>query len=171
IGASLDRKLCLARRILAAAYRSHEEDAPIHYPVTPRLDLSGTVYATIINPLDSSENWQDVLSAFLLALGDREDAMLVIKVAACPRQAARGFNVFLRYYQKLGLHHRSKLAVITSYLADAQMVELTRAAAYYVQATRAEGLALPLQNFLAAARPGISPAHTAMADYFSDVLG
>jgi hypothetical protein len=51
------------------------------------------------------------------------------------------------------------------------MVELTGASAYYVQATRAEGLGMAMQNSLAAARPGISPIHTAMADYFDAELG
>src|SRR5262249_41541279 len=52
-----------------------------------------------------------------------------------------------------------------------QMVELARGSTYYVNATRAEGACLPLQDFLAAGRPGISPLHTAMTDYFHDELG
>jgi glycosyltransferase involved in cell wall biosynthesis len=171
IGAGLDRYLTLARRVVASARASRAEEVSITYPVSPRLELSGVVYTTILNALDSRENWQDVLSAFLLALDDRENACLLVKLAAHPSQAAAAFNQFLGYYRKLGLRHRCKLAVVTTYLSESQMVELAGASTYYVQATRAEGLGLPLQNYLAAGRPGISPAHTAMADYFDDEVG
>jgi hypothetical protein len=171
LNAGLDKYLCLARRIVAVASGSSDDQAPITHPVSPRLELSGVVYTAIFNPLEPRENGRDVLSAFLLALGNREDALLVIKLLTRPRQETAAFNAFLRCYQKFGLRHRCKLAVVTANLSDAQMLELARASAYYVQAPRAEGLALPLQNFLAAARPGISPGHTAMADYFRDDVG
>jgi len=50
-------------------------------------------------------------------------------------------------------------------------MELSRGSTYYINASRAEGACLPLQEFLAAGRPAISPNHTAMADYFDDRLG
>jgi glycosyltransferase involved in cell wall biosynthesis len=170
LGASLDRYLTLARRVVALACDARKRET-ITYPASPRLELSGVVYTTIVNALDPRKNWQDVLSAFLLAVGDRADACLLIKLATHPSQTAMAFNLLLSYYRKLGLRHRCKLAIVTDYLSETQMVELARASTYYVQATRAEGLAMPLQNFLAAGRPGISPTHTAMADYFDDDVG
>jgi glycosyltransferase involved in cell wall biosynthesis len=171
LGASLDRYLTLARRVVANARASRAEGQSITHPLSPRLEVSGVVYTTLLNALDLRKNWQDLLSAFLLALGDRENACLLIKLATHPSQTATAFNRLLAYYRKLGLRHRCKLAVVTTYLSDAQMVELARASTYYVQATRAEGLGMPLQSFLAAGRPGISPSHTAMADYFDDDVG
>jgi glycosyltransferase involved in cell wall biosynthesis len=143
----------------------------IPFPVSPRLDLSEVVYTTILNPFDPRKNWEDLLSAFLLALGDREDATLVVKLVAPPQLTAPIVNAMLWHYHSLGIAHRCKLAFVTGYLSDAQMVELARGSTFYVNSARAEGSCLPLQNFLAAGRPGIAPVHTAMADYFSEELG
>ena len=51
------------------------------------------------------------------------------------------------------------------------MTELARATTFYVTATHAEGACLPLQDYLAAGRPGIAPLHTALADYFGADVG
>src|SRR5262249_3785913 len=72
---------------------------------------------------------------------------------------------------EMGLQHRCKLAFVTDYLTNSQMVDLTRASTFYVNTARAEGACLPLQASLAAGRPGIAPGHTAFADYFHDNLG
>src|ERR1051326_1628564 len=77
----------------------------------------------------------------------------------------------LQHYRQLGITHRCKVVFVTSYLTDAQMVDLARASTYYVNTARAEGACLPLQDFLAAGRPGMAPGHTALADYFRDDLG
>jgi glycosyltransferase involved in cell wall biosynthesis len=141
------------------------------YQARPRLELEGVVYLSYVNPFDPRKNWQDVLSAYLRALGDRADATLVIKVVVCPELATRGLGGMIGHYKALGLRHRCKLAFVADYLEEPQLVELTRAATYYVNAARAEGANLPLRDALAAGRPGIAPAHTSMADYFSDYLG
>jgi len=57
---------------------------------------------------------------------------------------------------------------LNTYLPDALMVELARGSTYYLNTSHAEGSCLPLQNFLAAGRPGVAPAHTGMADYLDD---
>jgi hypothetical protein len=51
------------------------------------------------------------------------------------------------------------------------MLALARASTYYLTTTRAEGNCLPLMNYLAAGRPGISPCHTAISDYFGEDIG
>jgi hypothetical protein len=112
-----------------------------------------------------------LLSAFLRALGDRSDATLVVKLVINPRLEAAGLNGLLAHYRGLGMPHRCKLVFVSAYLSEAQMVELARASTYYVNAARAEGACLPLQDFLAAGRPGVAPAHTAMAEYFDSNLG
>jgi glycosyltransferase involved in cell wall biosynthesis len=129
------------------------------------------VYTTILNPFDPRKNWQDLLSAFLLALGEQEDATLVTKLVVCPKLAAPALNGMLQQYQRLGIRHRCRLAFVTTYLTDAQMAELAKGSTYYINTAHAEGACLPLQDFLAARRPGVAPAHTAMADYFRDDLG
>src|SRR5262249_23162745 len=74
-------------------------------------------------------------------------------------------------YQHLGIDHRCKIVFVTTYLSDAQMVDLARGSTFYLNASHAEGACLPLQDFLAAGRPGIAPIHTALTDYFRDDVG
>jgi glycosyltransferase involved in cell wall biosynthesis len=168
---SFDRYLTLAARAVGAARRHHERQARVPYPVSPTLELSGVVYTTIFNPHDPRKNWQDMLSAYLSALGDCEDATLVMKLVIPPELAVPGLNGILDYYRRLGVRHRAKLAFVTGYLSDEQMLELARGTTYYLNASRAEGSCLPLQNSLAAGRPGLAPAHSGMSDYFEEQVG
>jgi glycosyltransferase involved in cell wall biosynthesis len=148
-----------------------DDENRVSYSVSSSLRLSGVVYTAFVNPFDPAMNWEDMLSAYLLALRGREDATLVIKLVVSSDDAARGVNRVVHYYEGLGLRHLCKLALIPGHLSDAQMAELTRGSTYYLNTSRAEGACLPLQEFLAARRPAISPNHTAMADYFHDQLG
>src|SRR5262249_36047992 len=70
-----------------------------------------------------------------------------------------------------GFSHRCKVVLIWSYLTEPQMLGLTRASTFYVNASRAEGSCLPMQNFLASGRPGIAPVHSGLADYFDEHVG
>jgi glycosyltransferase involved in cell wall biosynthesis len=154
-----------------ASMQNADDENRVSYSVSSSLRLSGVVYTAFVNPFDPAMNWEDMLSAYLLALRSREDATLVIKLVTSSDEAARGVNRIVHYYESLGLRHRCKLAVISGHLSDAQLVELARGSTYYLNTSRAEGACLPLQEFLAAGRPSISPNHTAMADYFHDQLG
>ncbi|MEK6406220.1 MAG: glycosyltransferase [Acidobacteriota bacterium] len=155
----------------ASAMQNADDEKRVSYSVSSSLPLSGVVYTAFVNPFDPTMNWEDMLSAYLLALRDREDATLVIKLVVSSDDAAKGVNRVFLYYESLGLRHRCKLAVIPGHLSDAQTAELTRGSTYYLNTSRAEGACLPLQEFLAAGRPAISPNHTAMADYLDDQLG
>ncbi|MBI3861456.1 MAG: glycosyltransferase [Planctomycetia bacterium] len=132
------------------------------------IDLSGVVYTSIFNPRDGRKNWDDLLTAFLIGLRDRSDATLVLKLIGRDRRRA---NEILARYRGLNLSHRCRLVIVTDYLSDDEMLELTRGSTYYVTSTRAEGNCLPLMNYLAAGRPSISPSHTAIGDYFSNRMG
>jgi hypothetical protein len=160
------RTLAAAWRAGKATWRSLEGRCVV--PQSPQVDLSGIVYTSILNPIDGRKNWQDLLTGFLLALGDREDVTLVVKlVSSDPLQIQR----FLGYYLYRDIPHRCKLVVVAGYLSDQQMLRLAEASTYYVQTCKAEGNCLPLMNYLAAGRPGISPRHSAVADYFDDEIG
>lgn len=127
------------------------------------LSLGGVVYTSIFNPLDGRKNWEDLMTGFLLGLRDRADATLVLKlIVNCPRAT----QAVLNHYHRLGISHRCRLVVIPDFLSDRQMVELVSASTYYLTTTRAEGNCLPLMDYLAAARPAVAPAHTAIGDYF-----
>jgi glycosyltransferase involved in cell wall biosynthesis len=132
------------------------------------LDLSGVVYLSIFSPRDGRKNWQDLLTGFTSALRDCPDATLVVKLITKERA---NIDSVLEFYRGMGLNHQCKVVFITDYLPDEEMLSLVRAAAYYLTTTRAEGNCLPLMNYLAAARPGISPCHTAISDYFAEDIG
>lgn len=167
----IDKYLTLAARGIAAMRQARHEDIRVPFAPRPALDLKGIVYTTILNPFDPRKNWQDLLSAFVLALGDRDDATLVVKLVVCPQLAAAALNGMIGYYQGLGVAHRCRVAFVAEYLSAEQMVTLARGSTYYLNTARAEGACLPLQDFLAAGRPGVAPTHTAMADYFDDAIG
>lgn len=138
------------------------------YPKVDSLDLTGVVYTTIFNPDDGRKNWNDLLTGYLCALADRDDATLVVKLIARKPKSVRKV---IDYYLDRGIKHRCKLAFICDFLTDEQMLELCQGTTFYLQSTKAEGNCLPLMNYLAAGRPGISPDHSSMSDYFSDHSG
>jgi glycosyltransferase involved in cell wall biosynthesis len=148
----------------AARQALKESDVRRLYPPRPNLELSGVVYTAILNPFDARKNWQDLLSGFLLALRDRDDATLVVKLVVSAEWEAEALADIFAFYRASGLSHRCKLAFVTAYLSEEQLLELTRASTYYLNTSRAEGSCLPLQSFMAAGRPALAPPHTGMAD-------
>jgi len=156
---------------LSAAARSWRDAARVDAPVSDSLDLTGIVYTTVFNPFDQRKNWPDLLTAYLLALADCDDATLVMKLAVPPVRAAAGVNAVVSVYRRLALAHRCKVVLISEYLSDVSMTHLARGTTYYLNSSRAEGACLPLQDFLAAGRPAIAPRHSAIADYFSGDAG
>lgn len=147
-----------------------------HQPALPLLPstiltIQGLVYTSVFNLSDRRKNVEDLLSAFLLAFQNREDVTLVLKLATNPSREFHEVRLFQDIYSKLGIRHRCRIAVITDYLSDEEMVRLSQATTYYLNASRAEGACLPLQEALAAGRPALAPAHTAMSDYMDDQVG
>jgi hypothetical protein len=134
----------------------------------PHLDLSGVVYTSIFNPGDGRKNWEDLLTGFIWGLRECADATLLIKLVTKDRT---WIDRILAYYRGVGLAHRCKVVFITEYLKDEHMLDLVRASTYYLTTTRAEGNCLPVMNYLAAARPIVSPCHTAISDYFTNEMG
>jgi glycosyltransferase involved in cell wall biosynthesis len=118
--------------------------------------------------MDGRKNWEDLITGFLFALREQDDATLVIKLIS---KSPADVQVVLSYYRRLDLQHRCKVVVISDFLPEEQMMALTAASTYYITATRAEGNCLPLMNYLAAGRPGVSPSHTAVSDYFGSDVG
>jgi glycosyltransferase involved in cell wall biosynthesis len=138
------------------------------YPMRPKLELSGVVYTSIFNPIDGRKNWQDLLTGFLLALGDRDDATLVIKLIT---QRADAAERLIRFYRTRDIPHRCKILITCDFMSDEQMLQLAEGTTFYLQTTKAEGNCLPLMNYLAAGRPGVSPSHSAISDYFDRDIG
>jgi glycosyltransferase involved in cell wall biosynthesis len=155
----------------AAASGPVLSSAPACGAPSQHLDFHGIVYASVLNTYDCRKNWKDLVKAYLVGLADEPDALLILKLVASPRTRWARLQEVFEHYSELGIRHRCRLALISEYLTDEQMVELARGSTYYVNNSRAEGACLPLQDFLAAGRPAIAPAHSALADYFDGSLG
>lgn len=132
---------------------------------TVSIDVSGVVYVSVFNPDDGRKNWHHLITAFCWALRDAQDATLVLKMTQ---------NDLSTYYVELMtlLSQLSPFAcrvvVMHGYLQDEEFARLCGAASFYVNASRCEGLCLPLMEFMSCARPVIAPDHTAMRDYIDE---
>ena len=131
---------------------------------SPTLELEGIVYTSVFNPADSRKNWQDMVTAFLYALADRPDATLVFKLTSNKKDAQFWLRHVSDQYFRYRIPHACKVVFVTAHLSDRQMTDLARGSTYYLNASRAEGSCLPLQDFLTAGRPSIAPPNTGMAD-------
>ncbi len=138
-------------------------------PATTPTRLWGIVYTSILNPIDGRKNWTDLISGFIWAMRDSDDATLVIKLIK--KDDHESFAQIIQFYRSIDIPHRCRIVIIRDYLSDEQMLGLLKASSYYFTTTRAEGNCLPLMDYLAAGRPGISAAHSAIADYFTDEVG
>ncbi|MHC8316995.1 glycosyltransferase [Pseudomonas sp. LB3P31] len=132
---------------------------------TVAIDVSGVVYVSVFNPDDGRKNWHHLITAFCWALRDAQDATLVLKMTQ---------NDLSTYYVELMtlLSQLSpfscRVVVMHGYLQDEEFARLYGAASFYVNASRCEGLCLPLMEFMSCARPVIAPDHTAMRDYIDE---
>lgn len=126
------------------------------------VQLSGVVYTSVFNPRDGRKNWDDILSAFCYALGDREDATLVLKMTHFSPTAYG--EKFFELMAAIG-PVRARIVVLHGFLDSVAYRRLIAATTWYVNASRGEGLCLPLMEFMVAGVPAIAPKHTAMDDY------
>lgn len=132
---------------------------------TLRTELSGVVYTSVFNPGDNRKNWQDMLTAFIYAFREIEDATLVLKMTNNSVSSYLGsFHYFL---QRLA-PFKCRVVIIHGYLSDSDYQRLIDSSSYYVNTSHCEGLCLPLMEFMACGKPGIAPGHTSMADYVTD---
>lgn len=165
---TLSRVGGLARKLAARAGIAARDRLPIPYAARDRLQLSGVVYSTVLNPFDERKNWREIISGFVHGLHDKSDAMFVVKLAASRSLSREALHNVLHFYQCLRMRHQCQVAITAAYLSDKQMTDLARGSTYYVNASRAEGACLPLAAALAAGRPALAPAHSALAEYIDE---
>ncbi|MGC3934017.1 glycosyltransferase [Pseudomonas atacamensis] len=144
------------------------EPAPLDLPDTSSVvetTVEGVVYVSVFNPKDGRKNWHRLISAFCWAFRETPDATLVLKITQ---------NDLASYYSELMTllaqltPFACRVVVMHGYLDDAQYARLYQAASFYVNASRCEGLCLPLMEFMSSGKPVIAPDHTAMKDYIDD---
>jgi glycosyltransferase involved in cell wall biosynthesis len=129
------------------------------------IQVDGVVYVSVFNPKDGRKNWHQLISAFCWAFRETDDATLVLKITQ---------NDLSLYYTELMTllaqlsPFACRVVVMHGYLDDPQYARLYGAASFYVNASRCEGLCLPLMEFMASGKPVIAPNHTAMEDYIDE---
>jgi glycosyltransferase involved in cell wall biosynthesis len=144
---------------------------PFTLPLEPEVQLSGVVYTMVLQP-GPRKSWQELLSAFVWALGACPDATLVLRIVTRDQERPEALAALADYYRRLsGVSHQCRVVLLPEAMPDELMLRLADATTYYVNATLAEGACLPLQEMLAAGRPALSPVHSAMRDYFDADVG
>jgi len=127
--------------------------------------LSGRVYTSVLNPKCGRKNWLDIITGFCWAFRDDADVTLFLKVSA--RELSDYFN---KYHQLLSRLQpfKCRIVLFDGYLSAQDYKKLVSATDIYVNASKAEGLCLPLMEFMSYGVPAIAPKHTAMSDYITD---
>ena len=138
-----------------------EPPAAVPYEIV-RLD--GVVYISMFSPTDGRKNWFDIVTAFCWAFRETADATLVLKII----QPDRGYEPTLQHLLKELSPFRCRVVVLHGFLETPDYRALIAGASYYVNASRGEGLCMPLMEFMSAGTPAIAPRHTAFEDYIDE---
>lgn len=133
-------------------------------PRTVRARLGGMVFTTVLSPKDGRKNWQDIITAFVMAFQHEPDATLVVKMIGS--DAAYWWWEFNSVVRTLP-QFVCRVLVLSGFLDDENYQELIAATHFVVNASLAEGQCLPLVEFMSGRRPAIAPHHTAMLDYIT----
>jgi len=129
------------------------------------LTLSGAIYTSVFNPVDDRKNWPLLVSAFCYTFRDNPDVVLVLKITHASLAVFLGK---LHYILQQNSPFRCRIVAIHGYLDTASYNQLIAGTHYYVNSSSAEGLCLPLMEYLSSEKPAIAPKHTAMDDYVSE---
>jgi hypothetical protein len=144
------------------------EPEPRQWPDTTaqvETQVDGVVYVTVFNPRDGRKNWHQLITAFCWAFRETSDATLVLKITQSDLSSYH--DELMTLLAQLS-PFACRVVVMHGYLDDPQYARLYEAASYYVNASRCEGLCLPLMEFMASGKPVIAPDHTAMEDYIDE---
>ncbi|WP_234451687.1 glycosyltransferase [Pseudomonas sp. MF6776] len=124
--------------------------------------IDGVVYVSVFNPRDGRKNWHQLVTAFCWAFRETPDATLVLKITQ--NDLAVYYGELMTLLAQLS-PFACRVVVLHGYLDDTQYASLYKSASFYVNASRCEGLCLPLMEFMSSGKPVIAPDHTAMEDY------
>lgn len=129
------------------------------------IELSGVVFCSMFSPSDGRKNWDDIVTAFCWAFRDRCDATLILKMTHHDLEFYR--IPLLTLLSRLS-PFKCRVLTLHGFLADEKYRDLIRVSDFYVNASKGEGLCLPLMEFLSAGKPALAPRHTAMLDYLDE---
>jgi len=134
--------------------------------LSQKIALEGVVYTSVFSPADGRKNWEDIVTAFCTAFQDVEDATLVLKMI---HYSLASFLVRLTFLLGQLRPFKCRVVALQGYMDSIEYEALISATHFYINASSAEGLCLPLMEFMACCKPAISPCHTAMADYVNSL--
>jgi glycosyltransferase involved in cell wall biosynthesis len=126
------------------------------------ISISGTIYTTVLNPLDGRKNWRDIVTAFCHALSDKSNATLVLKFTN--KSTQEWLANFIELLAAIP-ENQCRIIMINGFIDDDSYEKLAMNTAYTVNASTGEGQCLPLMEYMSAGCPAISPRHTGMEDY------
>ncbi|MBK7169913.1 MAG: hypothetical protein IPH83_11985 [Gammaproteobacteria bacterium] len=137
--------------------------APAHVRHCARLE--GVVYTSVLNPCDDRKNWRLLVSAFGMAFADCADATLVLKMTH-HSQSSYLFE-FHHLLQRMP-PFACNIVLIHGFLDSENYRNLIARTDFYVNVSKAEGLCIPIMEFMICGKPAIAPRHTSLCDYLDD---
>ncbi len=152
---------------------AHDAERPLgEQPALRRvLDGGGTVVLTVCNPYDRRKNLANLIEGFLLAAADRDDVVLVVKLATSGLVEKPAGYLYHQLRLLFGRPHclfEEKVVLVGGYLEDDEMEALYAGADFYLCTSVAEGQNLPLLEAMARGVTPVTVANTAMADYIDE---
>ncbi len=125
-------------------------------------------FVTVLNPFDLRKNLPSLLQGFAAIAEGRSDLMLIVKLVVDNIGTSLGnINELLKVHH--GLNLRSEhIHFVGQELTDVEMRSFLANADFYLCASTAEGLNLPLVSALIQGVPAVSTRNTAMSMYLSD---
>jgi glycosyltransferase involved in cell wall biosynthesis len=127
-----------------------------------RLRLDGVIYTAVLNPYDGRKNWRDLITGFVWAFRETPTATLLLKLTRYDLDD--GLLPVLQHLSTLG-PFGCRVVLIQGLLSDEAYRAVIEATSFAVNTAYGEGQCLPLMEYMAAGRPVVTPAHTAMLDY------
>jgi glycosyltransferase involved in cell wall biosynthesis len=126
-----------------------------------KIIVDGTVYTTILDPIDEEKNWHDMVTAFCWAFRDDAGATLILK--NIPGDFGDFPHRLMRVLSQLA-PFRCRVISVEAEFDGAACAQLVNATRYYVNTSECEGICLPVMEFMAQGKPVIAPCHTALED-------
>ena len=136
---------------------------PAH--VRQPLTLDGVVYTSVLNPRDDRKNWDMLVSAFCTAFADRDDVTLLLKMT---HQLQRSYIFELHSLMQRLPAFACRVVAVHGFLDEHDYGQLIGRTDFYVNVSKAEGLCIPLMEFMSCGKPALAPRHTSLLDYLDD---
>jgi len=133
--------------------------------VRQALTLDGVVYTSVLNPRDDRKNWDMLVSAFCTAFAGRDDVTLLLKMT---QQLQRSYIFELHSLMQRLPAFACRVVVVHGFLDEQDYGQLIGRTDFYVNVSKAEGLCIPLMEFMSCGKPALAPRHTSLLDYLDD---